>query len=132
MQDSARWGPVSPKVPLRLRCAPPPGKPYRFGYASFIEPGIVTSDLLKHNLRSGEALHRDDAGLDYQEAVFVPASSSTAEGDGWLMAYAHSRSRNAADVVILHAQDFLGFPVATIELPTRVPFGIHGNWCPSD
>ena len=48
------------------------------------------------------------------------------------MAYVHDKQRNAADVVVLHAQDFLGEPVATIELPARVPFGFHGNWAPDD
>mgnify|MGYP000551299053 CR=1 FL=1 len=50
--------------------------------------------------------------------------------DGWVMSYVHDANRNAAEVLILHAQDFLGDPVARIELPARVPFGFHGNWCP--
>jgi carotenoid cleavage dioxygenase len=33
-------------------------------------------------------------------------------------------------VVILHAQDFTGDPIARIHLPQRVPFGFHGNWVP--
>ena len=40
------------------------------------------------------------------------------------------RARGRSDVVILHAQDFAGDPVATIHLPDRVPFGFHGNWVP--
>ena len=47
------------------------------------------------------------------------------------MAYVHDPNRNAADVVILDAQDFTAPPVATIHLPVRVPFGFHGNWIPA-
>ncbi|HIL80483.1 MAG TPA: carotenoid oxygenase, partial [Myxococcales bacterium] len=42
----------------------------------------------------------------------------------------HDKKRNAADIVILNAQDFQGEPAAVIELPERVPFGFHGNWAP--
>ena len=106
------------------------GQPYRYGYCGAVGDGIAFGGLLKHDLRTGETLHRDDAGLQYQEPVFVPRSDEAGEDDGWLMAYAHDQRRDAANVVILHAQDFLGEPVATIELPVRVPFGFHGNWVP--
>ncbi|MBK5287825.1 MAG: carotenoid oxygenase family protein, partial [Acidimicrobiia bacterium] len=66
-----------------------------------------------------------------QEPVFVPRSDDAAEDEGWVMAYVHDPDRNAADVVILDAQDFAGPPVATVHLPVRVPFGFHGNWVPS-
>ena len=106
------------------------GKPYRFGYCGAVGDGLVFGGLLKHDLQTGETLHRSEAGRQYQEPVFVPRSDDADEDDGWLMSYVHNQDRNAADVVILHAQDFLGAPVATIELPTRVPFGFHGNWAP--
>jgi carotenoid cleavage dioxygenase len=44
------------------------------------------------------------------------------------MSYRHDAERNTAEVVILHAQDFLGTPLAVIDLTVRVPFGFHGNW----
>ena len=34
-------------------------------------------------------------------------------------------------LVITHAQDLAGGPVATVTLPQRVPFGFHGNWVPT-
>ncbi|MHA6622566.1 carotenoid oxygenase family protein [Pseudonocardia sp. DLS-67] len=33
-------------------------------------------------------------------------------------------------MVILHAQDLGGGPVARIHIPQRVPLGFHGNWVP--
>jgi carotenoid cleavage dioxygenase len=47
-----------------------------------------------------------------------------------VLAYVHDASTQQCDVVILHAQDFAGGPLATIQLPARVPFGFHGNWLP--
>ncbi|MCH2169149.1 carotenoid oxygenase family protein [Myxococcota bacterium] len=107
------------------------GKPYRYGYCGSSDREGLFGGLLKHDLNTGRATHRDEGpSRSFQEAVFVPCSDEADEDDGWLLAYVHDAGRNAADVVILHAQDFLGEPVARIELPTRVPWGFHGNWVP--
>ena len=109
------------------------GQPYRYGYCGSSDHEGLFGGLLKHDLATGTRLHRDEGeGRLFQEPVFVPRSDDASEDDGWIMAYVHDKQRNAADVVVLHAQDFLGEPVATIELPARVPFGFHGNWAPDD
>ncbi len=64
--------------------------------------------------------------------MFVPAESTTAEDEGYVMAYVHSPERGAADLVILSAQDFTSEPLARIHLPVRIPLGLHGNWVPDD
>ena len=105
------------------------GKPYRYGYCGTPGAGGLFGGLLKHDLHTGEELHRDDGvSKQYQEPVFVPRSEEADEDDGWVMSYCHDSDRNVAEVVILHAQDFLGEPLATIDLGVRVPFGFHGNW----
>ena len=107
------------------------GKPYRYGYCGTAIGSTLFGGLLKHDLQTGETLHRDEGPERFfQEAVFVPRSDDADEDDGWVMSYVHDAGRNAAEVVILHAQDFLGDAVARIEIPARVPFGFHGNWCP--
>ncbi len=107
------------------------GKPYRYGYCGAPGGAGLYGGLLKHDLEKGECLHRDDGpSKQYQEPVFVPCSDDADEDDGWIMSYRHDAERNTAEVVILHAQDFLGEPVAVIDLNTRVPFGFHGNWVP--
>jgi carotenoid cleavage dioxygenase len=63
--------------------------------------------------------------------VFVPREGATDEDDGWVLSYVYDNATDRSDVVILDAQDFGGGPVATIELPVRVPFGFHGNWVPT-
>ena len=62
------------------------------------------------------------------EPVFVPRESAKAEDDGWLMVLVYDAERDTSDFVILDATDIAGDPVATVELPQRVPHGFHGNW----
>ena len=107
------------------------GKPHRYGYAAHFGPGVEHGPLLKHDLVAGTSeLHDYGPGRVTLEAVFVPASDDAAEDDGYVMSYVYDAATDSSDVVILHAQDFGGDPVATIHLPQRVPFGFHGNWVP--
>jgi carotenoid cleavage dioxygenase len=109
------------------------GRPIRYGYAATFAPGPCLGPILKHDLqRRATEVHDEGPGRAFQEPVFVPRTPDSAEDDGWVMAYVHDAARDRADVVILHAQDFAGGPVATIHLPTRVPFGFHGNWAPDE
>jgi carotenoid cleavage dioxygenase len=107
------------------------GKPYRFGYTAAFGAGLALGGLLKHDLRDGKReLHHEGAARRFMEPVFVPRTPDAAEDDGWILAYLYDASTDRSDVVILHAQDFAGAPLATIHLPARVPFGFHGSWVP--
>lgn len=107
------------------------GKPHRYGYTAHFGAGIEHGPLLKHDLVAGTAERHDyGPGRVTLEAVFVPRSPDAAEDDGWVMSYVYDGTTDTSDVVILHAQDFTGDPVATVHLPQRVPFGFHGNWAP--
>jgi carotenoid cleavage dioxygenase len=64
------------------------------------------------------------------EAFFVPADESAAEGEGWVLTYVYDRTRDASDLVVLDALDVAAGPVASVHLPTRVPYGFHGWWLP--
>ena len=64
------------------------------------------------------------------EGVFAPSAPDAGEDDGYVMTFVHNPERGASDLVILAAQDFTGDPVATVQLPARVPLGFHGNWLP--
>jgi carotenoid cleavage dioxygenase-like enzyme len=88
-------------------------RPHRYGYSAVI--GEVSRATIS-----------PDAG----EAVFVPASPTSPEDDGYVMAFVHNPDRDAADLVILAAQDFGGRPLAQIHLPARIPLGFHGSWLP--
>ncbi|MFE2376879.1 carotenoid oxygenase family protein [Streptomyces sp. NPDC059398] len=86
--------------------------------------GHVTAgnSLVRYDLHTGSAAeHAFGADRTPGEAAFAPPR--------WLITYVHDRTRDASDLVILDATD-LSEPVATIELPARVPAGFHGNWLP--
>jgi carotenoid cleavage dioxygenase len=107
------------------------GKPYRFGYTAAFGAGLALGGLLKHDLRDGKReLHHEGAARRFMEPVFVPRAPGAAEDDGWILAWLYDASTDKSDVVILHAQDFTGAPLATIHLPARVPFGFHGSFVP--
>lgn len=104
-------------------------QPYRYGYTASAADGGKLGPTLKYDLRTGTtALHTYGHGRVASEPIFVARASATAEDDGWVMSYVYDVDRDASDIVILAANDFSGPPVATIELPVRVPFGFHGNW----
>jgi carotenoid cleavage dioxygenase len=110
------------------------GSAHRYGYAVHTkfgsEFGIGTS-LIKYDVQSGaSATHDFGAGRMPSEPVFVPASASAREDEGWVLSYVYDAARDGSDLTILDAADFARDPVATIALPQRVPFGFHGSWIP--
>ncbi|KAK5114197.1 hypothetical protein LTR85_010262 [Meristemomyces frigidus] len=77
-----------------------------------------------------------------QEPRFVPASSNAAEDDGYLLFYAFdeaqltaagdvptdsSTQRAKSELWIVNARDMKSV-VARVQLPQRVPYGLHGSW----
>ena len=72
--------------------------------------------------------HEFGIGRTPSEGVFVPASPTAGEDEGWVMQYVYDATRDASDLVLLDASDVRKPPVATVHLPYRVPYGFHGNW----
>ncbi|MFF5207171.1 carotenoid oxygenase family protein [Streptosporangium sp. NPDC000396] len=60
------------------------------------------------------------------EGVFVPAADSNSEDDGYLLTVVSDLKADASRLLVLDAADLK--TVATVELPRRVPAGIHGHW----
>jgi carotenoid cleavage dioxygenase len=107
------------------------GRRARYGYGVSVGNGLEHGPLLRHDLDTGETISHDyGPGRSTMEAVFVPRSDTAAEDDGWLMSIVHDATENRAELVLVDASDFGGEPVARVLLPTRVPFGFHGNWLP--
>jgi len=105
------------------------GKPIRYGYTAALGDGLETGALYRHDLvRRTTMVRSEGGGRHFLEPIFVPRTPDAAEDDGWILAYVYDAPSDKSDLVILHAQDFTGSPVATIHLPQRVPFGFHGNW----
>jgi carotenoid cleavage dioxygenase-like enzyme len=113
------------------------GRPYRFGYSaaregSRLEDGFDTTGLVKYDLDAGtSSFHPAGPGRMPGEGVFVADPDGTAEDDGWVLSVVYDAASDRSDVIVIDARDFAAPPVATIHLPTRVPFGFHGSWVPS-
>jgi carotenoid cleavage dioxygenase len=105
------------------------GRRHRFGYAgAFLES---ESALVKHDLDRGTRERRPLAsGGGASEAVFAPAAPDAAEDDGWVLSLVYDQHTGRSDLLVLNAGDFTGEPAAVVHLPSRVPFGFHGNWVP--
>ena len=111
------------------------GKDARYGYLMALagegvaEEPVYGSSLWKYDLRSGECWeHSLGAGVRGAEPVFAPRSPDAAEGDGWVLSFAHDTTTDESTLRIVDAQDFTGEPVAVVHLPRRVPYGAHGSW----
>jgi carotenoid cleavage dioxygenase len=63
--------------------------------------------------------------------VFVPASPSAGEDEGWLLTIVHDGADGTSDLAVLDATAPAAGPVATVPLPQRVPVGFHGSWLPN-
>ncbi|KTC87816.1 carotenoid oxygenase family protein [Legionella drozanskii] len=110
-------------------------KPYQFIYAPTRanNTDIFTFDaLVKYDLPTKTTTIQDFSG-QYQigEAVFAPKPNAQAEDDGYLLLFAYDKKRNASDFLILNAKEIEKPPIAIIQLPRRVPHGLHGSWFPT-
>jgi len=115
------------------------GRRHRYGFAASVRsladgPGVsfdgarvVCRDTQTDVLRA----HEFGAGRAAGEAVFVPTSADAEGLDGHLLTIVYDAATDRSELVILSAEDLEGDPVATVQLPQRVPFGFHGNWLPS-
>jgi carotenoid cleavage dioxygenase len=113
-------------------------KQHRYGYAvgADVEAmgGGMTDEgttLLKHDVQAGTStVHQFGTGRIPGEFVFVPASDTSGEDEGWLLGYVHDHTTGTAALEILDATDMAADPVAAVDLPVRIPVGFHGNWIP--
>jgi carotenoid cleavage dioxygenase len=103
--------------------------------SAFVSEGRPLGDfdtVVKYDEHTGE---RSDwfAGSTAHvgESVFAADPAGTQEDDGWLVNAVYDDVRDATDVVVLDARDVTHGPIATVQLPRRVPFGFHANWFPA-
>ena len=76
-----------------------------------------------------------------QEPRFIPRDAGTSEDDGWLVSYVFDESQldsngecapsAKSELWIIDAKNMTDI-VAKIQLPQRVPYGLHGSWFSED
>ncbi|MCO5612787.1 hypothetical protein L7F22_067057 [Adiantum nelumboides] len=59
------------------------------------------------------------------EPFFVPKLPSLGEDDGYLLTYVHDEVKNCSKLVVMDARSPNLAIIASITLPTRVPYGFH-------
>ena len=121
------------------------GRQHRYIYSSGFEPQDPTAAnvLIIHDLQQCQ---KTDISLGDDwlvgEAVFVEEKeqgtpdtpcdfeTSTVEGQGYLLAYAHHRQGQASKVCIFQVHGLEYQLQAEIMLRSRVPLGFHTSWIP--
>ena len=111
------------------------GLSYRHGYfaADTLDTGKVIFNGIAHiDLKTGKRIvHELPKGDVPGEPIFVPRNDNVAEGDGWLLALIYRGAEDRSDFVVYDASDVAKGPIATAQVPRRLPFGFHGNWRPA-
>jgi len=67
-----------------------------------------------------------------QEPCFIPRSKDAPEGDGWIVQICNRLEEHRSDLLLFDALDIEKGPIATINIPVRMRFGLHGNWADAD
>lgn len=108
------------------------GLPNRHSYAlSLPGSGRENYGIVKFDNKTGERQVYDaGSGRMPGEPVFVPAQYGTEDDAGYLLSFVSDLRTDSSELLILDAGDVCGTPVAVVELPRRVPGGIHGSWIP--
>lgn len=85
--------------------------------------------VIRYDMTTGNRAQYD-TGAAIGEICFAPRANSSDELDGYLMGYGTDLATDAAGLYIWDAATFPSPPVAVIEIPARIPNGLHGNWLP--
>jgi carotenoid cleavage dioxygenase len=91
-------------------------------------PPAVFNTVLKLDTETGRYTRHDLGNQIVGEAAFVPKPGGRTEDDGYLAAFTYDPVRHGSNLVLLDARRIEEPPVAVIEMPQRVPQGLHGNW----
>ena len=108
---------------------------YRAEFENVFSKGGVRTDMeaptgiVKYDLETGSRTFHDFGPTALSgEPVFVPSRPDAAEDEGYLVTYVFDADRSTSSFVVLDAADMGVDPIATVELPQRVPNGFHGSW----
>ena len=110
------------------------GREHRFGYlvqSRDADGAVDFGGVIKHDFKTGRRERWDPGPARHSgEWLFVPAADSGADDEGWLLSYLHDEATARTELAVLDATDVAAGPVASVQLPQRVPYGFHAAWLP--
>ncbi|KAL5564238.1 hypothetical protein UlMin_027402 [Ulmus minor] len=104
------------------------GRKTRFAYLALAEPWPKVSGFAKVDLFTGE-VHKFIYGEERYggEPLFLPRDpNSEEEDDGYILTFVHNEKEWKSELQIVNAKNLK--LEASIELPSRVPYGFHGTF----
>ena len=117
------------------------GLPYRHGWMLEMDHtrpvelkggsagGLLMNCLCHKDLSTGAEEHWwCGPTSSLQEPCFIPRSADAPEGDGWIVQVCNRLDDHRSDLLLFDALDIAKGPIATIQIPIRLRFGLHGNW----
>jgi carotenoid cleavage dioxygenase len=115
------------------------GRRARYGYVGMRMPrpgekpqSGAFEALARYDLQTGSKdVHQFPPGVTVCEPVFVADPHGKGEEDGYILTFAHAEGSDGGTFLILDARNLAGEAVAAIQLPRRVPAGLHGSWTPA-
>lgn len=121
------------------------GKPYRYGWMLEMDmtrpvdlpggsaAGAPMNCLMLRDHQTGEEQHWwCGADSTLQEACFIPRTPDAPEGDGWIVQVCNRMAEYRSDLLLFDALEIEKGPIATVKVPIRLRFGLHGNFASSE
>lgn len=117
------------------------GQPYRYGWMLEMDMrrpvelkggsagGLLMNCLFLKDHATGAEQHWWCGPVSsLQEPCFIPRSKTAPEGDGWIVQICNRLEEHRSDLLLFDALEIEKGPIATINIPIRMRFGLHGNW----
>lgn len=95
--------------------------------------GTGGTEAYRHDLRTGTRTSHDfGPGRRPGELAFVPDPTRRHREDGgWLVGLIQDDHGNDGDLVVLDAAALDRPAIARVQIPRRIPHGLHGTWIPA-
>jgi carotenoid cleavage dioxygenase-like enzyme len=110
--------------------------PHRFVALSMkLDHSLIGADqdtLAWYDIHTSSFQHWGQSeNLAVGEQSFIPHPGDHDPSHGWWTTIVTERTSLKSQLLVIPAADPAAGPIARIELPQRVPAGLHGNWLPA-